>query len=40
MTIIVMSIIDMVNKKSHQKLYYAGCFDAKCNILTVTNQNI
>ena len=32
MTIIVMSIIDMVNKKSHQYLHYADCFDAKYNI--------
>ena len=28
--IIVMSIIHMIYKKSHQKLHYAGCFDAKC----------
>ena len=32
MTIIMMSIIDMVNKKSHQRLDYASGFDAKCNI--------
>ena len=31
-TVIVMSIIHMVYKKSHQKLHYAGCFDVKCNI--------
>ena len=31
-TIIYMSIIQMVYKKSHQKLHYRGCFDAKCNI--------
>ena len=31
-TIIVMSIIHMVYKKAHQKLHFAGSFDAKCNI--------
>ena len=31
-TIIVMSIIRMMYKKSHQKLHIAGSFDAKCNI--------
>ena len=31
-TIIVMTIIHMVYKKGHQKLHYAGCFDAKCSI--------
>ena len=32
MIIIVMSIIHMIYKKSHQKLHYASHFDAKCNI--------
>ena len=31
-TIIVISIIHMDYKKSHQKLHYVGCFDTKCNI--------
>ena len=32
MIIIVISIIDIANKKSHQKLNYTGCFDTKCSI--------
>ena len=32
LTIIMMSNIHMVNKKSHQTLDYASNFDAKCNI--------